>query len=188
MTLDELQRESAQRPGTAVDLLQLIAHGDTSKHKVELRPDGLRTLSGARIRHATFTGLDGAPSWRDQTRGSCQPPVKRLRLCDTFYNWRWRRGPPPGRRLTNRANRTAEELQAEREVRHYDAVACHAHTYEDGCFANRSTHSSEQNQYVFLLKWRSPAARFVSTCILQTGSIAYSREKLDSTISYRSTG
>src|SRR2546430_11874339 len=81
MALDELQREAAQRPGTAVDLLQLIAHDDTSKHKVELRPDGLRTLCGARIRHATLTGLDGAPSWRDKTRGSCQPPEKRLHLC-----------------------------------------------------------------------------------------------------------
>ena len=44
VALDELERKPAQRPGTAVDLLQLIAHDDTSKHKVELRPDGLRTL------------------------------------------------------------------------------------------------------------------------------------------------
>src|SRR3979490_3391064 len=40
-------------------------------------------LSGARIRHATLTGLDGAPSWRDETRGSCYPqrkttPLRRL--------------------------------------------------------------------------------------------------------------
>src|SRR5207237_3771568 len=38
MTLDELQREAAQRPWTAIDLLQLIAHDNASKHKVELRP------------------------------------------------------------------------------------------------------------------------------------------------------
>ena len=73
MALDELERKAAQRPGTAVDLLKLIAHDDTSKHKVELRPDGSRRLLGARIRLATLTGLDGAPSWRDETRGSCNP-------------------------------------------------------------------------------------------------------------------
>jgi hypothetical protein len=64
-----------------------------------LRPDGLQTLSGARIRHATLTGLDGAPSWRDKTRGSCQPPTKRLRRCGAFYNSRRRRLPPKTRDL-----------------------------------------------------------------------------------------
>src|SRR5205807_6315434 len=82
----------------------------------------------------------------------------------------------PTQQLTGdrRGRNAAGGRPTEREVRHHDGVARHAHTYEDGCFANRSTHSSEQNQYVFLLKWRSPAARFVSTCILHTGSIAYS--------------
>ena len=33
----------------------------------------LKMLSDARIRHATLTGLDGAPSWRDKTRGPVTP-------------------------------------------------------------------------------------------------------------------
>ena len=48
---------------------------------------------------ATLTGLDGAPSWRDETRGSCQPPTKRLRRCDACYKWRW---PVGARRITSR--------------------------------------------------------------------------------------
>src|SRR4029077_13103741 len=44
VALDELQREAAQRPRTAVDLLQLIAHDNTSKHKLNLRRDGSRTI------------------------------------------------------------------------------------------------------------------------------------------------
>src|SRR5439155_18044749 len=40
MALDELQREAAQRPWTAVDLLQLISHYDISKYMVDLLMGG----------------------------------------------------------------------------------------------------------------------------------------------------
>ncbi len=73
-------------------------------------------------------------------------------------------------------------------VRHRGGRNYDGSTYDEGCLTNRSIHESEQNQYVLLLKRRSPAARLVSTCILQTGSIAYSREQLGRTISYKSTG
>src|SRR6266496_1523098 len=52
-----------------------------------VRTDCERDLVPASV--ATLTGLDGAPSWRDETRGSCRPPPKTLRLCGAFYNSTW---------------------------------------------------------------------------------------------------
>ena len=86
MAFDELQRKAVQRPGTAVDLLQLIAHDDTSKHKLNCaRTDcehGLVPASVAR-RSQDWTGhrLGGM-----KPGGPVHPQPKDYALCCSYCN------------------------------------------------------------------------------------------------------
>src|SRR5215470_8656215 len=87
MALDELDREIGQRPGTAMNLLERVPHGNPPSANDERR----RGARGLRARHWSDCGFDNAPLARNayrigrgtvlegttKSRGSCYPQLKR---------------------------------------------------------------------------------------------------------------